>query len=49
MRHRSRAARAAGMAAAQNLLDNHADFLDTLEADLDAQHTPASRPRGAAA
>lgn len=41
--------RAAGMAAAQSFLDAHGDFLDALEADLDAQHTPAAGPRSAAA
>jgi hypothetical protein len=40
-------ARAAGMASAQRLLDEHGSFLDSLEADLDAQHSPAHR--GAAA
>jgi hypothetical protein len=39
--------RAAGMASAQRLLDEHGAFLNALEADLDAQHSPA--PRGAAA
>ncbi|MEV4333327.1 hypothetical protein AB0K02_22735 [Streptomyces sp. NPDC049597] len=39
-------ARAAGMASAQRLLDEHRSFLDNLEADLDRQH---SAPRGAAA
>lgn len=42
-------ARAAGMAAAQKLLDRHGDFLDDLEADLDAGHAPAPSGRGAAA
>lgn len=42
-------ARAAGMAAAQRLIDMHGDFLDGLEADLEAQHAPATRDRGAAA
>ncbi|MGA4960488.1 hypothetical protein [Streptomyces lavendulocolor] len=42
-------ARAAGMAAAQHLIDNHGDFLADLEADLDAQHAPTPRNRGAAA
>ncbi|MDI3405757.1 hypothetical protein [Streptomyces cavernicola] len=44
-------ARAAGMAAAQRLLDQDGGFLDQLEAELDAQHTPtpAAPPRGAAA
>ncbi|MGW0778787.1 hypothetical protein ACWD01_35395 [Streptomyces sp. NPDC002835] len=40
-------ARAAGMASAQRLLDEHSAFLNALEADLDAQHSPT--PRGAAA
>lgn len=42
-------ARAAGMAAAQRLIDAHGDFLDDLEAGLDAQRAPARAPRGAAA
>ncbi|MFJ5546385.1 hypothetical protein [Streptomyces sp. NPDC093225] len=43
-------ARAAGMAAAQHLLDVHGAFLEDLEARLDAQHAPAPRDgRGAAA
>ncbi|MEU4499241.1 hypothetical protein AB0F96_38790 [Streptomyces sp. NPDC023998] len=42
-------ARAAGMAAAQRLIDTHGDFLDGLEADLDAQHAPDRNARGAAA
>lgn len=43
-------ARAAGMAAAQRLLDAHADFLLDLEDELDAQHAPSVRnSRGAAA
>ncbi|WOX26360.1 hypothetical protein [Streptomyces solicathayae] len=42
-------ARAAGMAAAQRLLDAHGDFLSDLEADLDAQHASAPQDRGAAA
>ncbi|MFJ2825945.1 hypothetical protein ACIO7M_33300 [Streptomyces toxytricini] len=43
-------ARAAGMAAAQRLLDAHGTFLQDLEAQLDAQHAPAPRTgRGAAA
>ncbi|MGI5405070.1 hypothetical protein ACQEVG_37675 [Streptomyces sp. CA-135486] len=42
-------ARAAGMAAAQRLIDHHGDFLDGLEADLDTQHAPAPNARGAAA
>ncbi|MEU7018802.1 hypothetical protein [Streptomyces sp. NPDC046385] len=42
-------ARAAGMAAAQKLIDDHGDFLADLEASLDAQHTPATSRRGAAA
>ncbi|MFD6275518.1 hypothetical protein ACFWFI_08100 [Streptomyces sp. NPDC060209] len=42
-------ARSAGMVAAQCLIDTHGDFLDGLEADLDAQYTPASQDRGAAA
>ncbi|MFD4985390.1 hypothetical protein [Streptomyces sp. NPDC058374] len=41
-------ARAAGMAAAQRLIDLHGDFLDGLEEALDAQHAPAAG-RGAAA
>ncbi|MGW1817361.1 hypothetical protein ACWCQM_27785 [Streptomyces sp. NPDC002125] len=41
-------ARAAGMASAQRLLDEHGSFLDALERDLDAQHSAAPR-RGAAA
>lgn len=42
-------ARAAGMAAAQRLIDHHGDFLADLEADLDAQYAPAPNARGAAA
>lgn len=42
-------ARAAGMAAAQRLIDAHGDFLDNLEADLDGQHAPAPSTRDAAA
>lgn len=42
-------ARAAGMVAAQHLIDNHGDFLASLEADLDTQHAPTPRDRGAAA
>ncbi|WP_078910010.1 hypothetical protein [Streptomyces sp. NRRL S-87] len=43
-------ARAAGMAAAQRLLDAHGAYLEHLEARLDARHTPAPRTgRGAAA
>ena len=42
-------ARAAGMAAAQRLIDAHGDFLAALEADLDAQHTPTPQSRDAAA
>ncbi|MFD4032645.1 hypothetical protein ACFWVP_19520 [Streptomyces sp. NPDC058637] len=42
-------ARAAGMAAAQRLVDMHGDFLDGLETDLDAEHAPATQDRGAAA
>ncbi|MFD9541145.1 hypothetical protein [Streptomyces sp. NPDC060022] len=42
-------ARSAGMAAAQRLIDTQSDFLDDLQADLDAQHTPATQNRGAAA
>ncbi|WP_328884994.1 hypothetical protein [Streptomyces sp. NBC_00316] len=42
-------ARAAGMAAAQRLIDAHGGFLDDLEADLDARRAPARAPRGAAA
>ncbi|MGW1888394.1 hypothetical protein [Streptomyces sp. NPDC001970] len=42
-------ARAAGMAAAQRLIDAHGSFLDDLEADLDAQYGPARDTRGAAA
>ncbi|MFF4248990.1 hypothetical protein ACFYY2_31620 [Streptomyces sp. NPDC001822] len=42
-------ARAAGMAAAQHMIDTHGGFLEDLEAALDAQHTPASRNPGAAA
>jgi hypothetical protein len=41
-------ARAAGMAGAQRLLDEHGSFLDALERDLDSQHSPAPS-RGAAA
>ncbi|MFE7753139.1 hypothetical protein [Streptomyces sp. NPDC057428] len=41
-------ARAAGMTSAQRLLDEHGSFLNALEKDLDAQHSPAST-RGAAA
>ncbi|MFE9007492.1 hypothetical protein ACFYOY_36135 [Streptomyces sp. NPDC007875] len=40
--------RAAGMAAAQRLIDDHGDFLADLEAGLDAQHAAAG-PRDAAA
>ncbi|MEU3464470.1 hypothetical protein ABZ721_31530 [Streptomyces sp. NPDC006733] len=42
-------ARAAGMAAAQRLIGTHGEGLDDLEADLDAQHTPAPSTRDAAA
>ncbi|MFJ3582769.1 hypothetical protein ACIPPS_11125 [Streptomyces sp. NPDC090127] len=44
-------ARAAGMAAAQRLIDidAHGDFLADLEAALDDQRAPARKPRGAAA
>ncbi|MER5687540.1 hypothetical protein [Streptomyces sp. NPDC002205] len=42
-------ARAAGMAAAQRLIDHHGDFLADLEADLDAQYAPAPNARDAAA
>ncbi|WP_240509389.1 hypothetical protein [Streptomyces agglomeratus] len=42
-------ARAAGMAAAQHLIDRHAHFLADLEADLDTQHAPAPNARSAAA
>ncbi|MFD4144562.1 hypothetical protein [Streptomyces sp. NPDC058572] len=42
-------ARAAGMSAAQRLIDTHGDFLADLEDDLDAQHAPVPRNRGAAA
>ncbi|MFF0449990.1 hypothetical protein ACFYT4_26900 [Streptomyces sp. NPDC004609] len=42
-------ARAAGMTAAQRLIDTHGDFLAGLEADLESQHAPAPRDRGAAA
>jgi hypothetical protein len=48
-------ARAAGMAAAQRLIDAHGDFLSELEERLDAQSkprsqgAPPSRNRGAAA
>lgn len=42
-------ARAAGMAAAQRLIDTHGDFLATLEDELDTQHAPAPQNRGAAA
>ncbi|MFG2986411.1 hypothetical protein ACGFYQ_35045 [Streptomyces sp. NPDC048258] len=43
-------ARAAGMAAAQRLLDAHGGFLADLEDELDARHVPATRNgRGAAA
>ncbi|WP_245728082.1 hypothetical protein [Streptomyces vietnamensis] len=42
-------ARAAGMAAAQRLIDSHGSFLDELEAELDTQHAPAPRNRDAAA
>lgn len=44
-------ARAAGMAAAQRLIDRHGDFLADLEAALDEQRAPAPAPkaRGAAA
>ncbi|MFD3494172.1 hypothetical protein ACFWWB_27005 [Streptomyces sp. NPDC058690] len=42
-------ARAAGMAAAQRLIDHHGDFLADLESDLDAQYAPAPNARGAAA
>lgn len=40
-------ARAAGMAAAQRLIDEHGDFLDDLEQQLDAPYT--DRQPGAAA
>ncbi|MFF4983890.1 hypothetical protein ACFY3O_28070 [Streptomyces sp. NPDC001046] len=40
-------ARAAGMAAAQRLIDEHGAFLDDLEQQLDAPHADAQR--GAAA
>ncbi|GAA3372262.1 hypothetical protein GCM10017744_103080 [Streptomyces antimycoticus] len=40
--------RAAGMAAAQRLINDHGAFLADLEADLDMQHAAAG-PRGAAA
>ncbi|MFE9445107.1 hypothetical protein ACFYO2_40500 [Streptomyces sp. NPDC006602] len=40
-------ARAAGMAAAQRLIEEHGDFLDDLEEQLDAPHT-GSRPGAAA-
>ncbi|MFJ2774298.1 hypothetical protein [Streptomyces sp. NPDC087300] len=39
--------RAAGMAAAQRLIDEHGAFLDDLEQQLDQPH-PASRPGAAA-
>ncbi|WP_030194805.1 hypothetical protein [Streptomyces sp. NRRL S-87] len=43
-------ARAAGMAAAQRLLDAHGAFLQDLEEQLDAEHAPGMRHgRGAAA
>ncbi|MEU9012695.1 hypothetical protein AB0D12_23605 [Streptomyces sp. NPDC048479] len=42
-------ARAAGMAAAQRLIDTHGAFLDDLEAGMDAQYGTATSPRGAAA
>ncbi|MFD6279052.1 hypothetical protein ACFWFI_26335 [Streptomyces sp. NPDC060209] len=42
-------ARSAGMVAAQRLIDAHGDYLDGLEADLEAQHSPASQNRGTAA
>ncbi|WP_242438934.1 hypothetical protein [Streptomyces sp. CB00455] len=44
-------ARAAGMAAAQRLLDTHGAFLQDLEEQLDAQRTPTASGdgRGAAA
>ncbi|MBT2445446.1 hypothetical protein J7E93_36290 [Streptomyces sp. ISL-36] len=42
-------ARAAGMAAAQRLIDVHGDFLADLESDLDNRHAPAQQNRGAAA
>lgn len=41
--------RAAGMAAAQRLLDHHGDFLAGLEADLDTQYAPTPNARGTAA
>ncbi|MFI5764011.1 hypothetical protein ACIA8F_24115 [Streptomyces sp. NPDC051563] len=43
--------RAAGMAAAQRLLDTHGAFLQDLEDQLDAQHAPptSGEGRGAAA
>ncbi|WP_346161754.1 hypothetical protein [Streptomyces mordarskii] len=40
--------RAAGMAAAQRLIDDHGAFLADLEAELDSQHAAAG-PRDAAA
>lgn len=42
-------ARAAGMAAAQRLIDSQGTFLDDLEADLETQHAPATQDRSAAA
>jgi hypothetical protein len=42
-------ARAAGMTAAQRLIDHHGDFLADLEVDLDTQHAAARQDRGAAA
>ncbi|GAA4932620.1 hypothetical protein GCM10023237_63480 [Streptomyces coeruleoprunus] len=42
-------ARAAGMAAAQRLIDDHGDFLRDLEDELDARHAGAPDTRGAAA
>lgn len=41
-------ARAAGMAAAQRMIDSHGGFLDGLENDLDSRATPPTA-RGAAA
>ncbi|MFB8442694.1 hypothetical protein ACFC7A_26950 [Streptomyces niveus] len=41
-------ARAAGMTAAQRMIDTHGGFLEELEGELDAQDEP-SGPRGAAA
>ncbi|OKJ52568.1 hypothetical protein [Streptomyces sp. CB02261] len=42
-------ARAAGMTAAQALIDTHGDYLDNLEAHLDSKPPATQQDRGAAA